>query len=45
MAGALAGAYYGVPKDIGHEVRGRLDERLSGVLALFEVRFVPESST
>ena len=45
MAGAIAGAHYGVPKAIKLEVRGRLDERLSGVLALFETRFLPEDGT
>jgi len=37
MAGAIAGAHYGVSVAIAEEVR----ERLSGVLALFEARFGP----
>jgi len=45
MAGAIAGAHYGVPKDIVLGVRGRLDERLSVVLDLHENRFLPESGT
>ena len=44
MAGAIAGAHFGVPKAIKLEVQGRRDERLSGVLALFESRFIPESN-
>jgi len=41
MAGAVAGAYFcSVPSEISDEVRGRLDERLAGVLELFEERFV-----
>ena len=43
MAGAIAGAHYGVPQAIALEVQGRLDERLSGVLALFENQFMPEA--
>lgn len=42
MAGAIAGAHYGVPMAIAKGVRGRLDERLSGVLALYEARFGPQ---
>lgn len=45
MAGAIAGAYFGVPKEIAREVRARLDERLSGVLALFEEQVMRESNT
>lgn len=41
MAGAIASAFYdGVPEPIEVEVRERLDERLAGVLALFEERFL-----
>lgn len=41
MAGSIAGAYYqSVPKEIDRHVRSRLDERLSGVLSLFEEKFI-----
>lgn len=41
MAGSIAAAYYhSVPTEIDLEVRSRLDERLSGVLSLFEDRFI-----
>ena len=41
MAGAIASAFYGgVPRPIDVEVRDRLDERLAGVLALFEERYL-----
>ena len=41
MAGAIASAFYdGIPKSIDGEVRERLDERLAGVLALFEDRYL-----
>lgn len=40
MTGAVAAAHYGgVPEPLASEVRGRLDERLRGVLALFEDRY------
>ncbi|MEM1387055.1 MAG: ADP-ribosylglycohydrolase family protein [Pseudomonadota bacterium] len=39
MAGSVAGAFYPIPAAIDREARGRLDERLTGVLALFEGRF------
>lgn len=39
MAGAVAGAHFGVPGEIDAETRARLDERLNGVLAAFEARF------
>jgi len=41
MAGAIAGAFYGVPDPIAAVVRARLDQRLYGVLALFENQFLP----
>lgn len=40
MAGVIAAAYYIVPKEIDTEVRNRLDDRLSGVLGLFEATFM-----
>lgn len=41
MTGAIAGAFFArIPMEIDSEVRSRLDERLSGVLSLFEKRFV-----
>ncbi len=41
MTGAIAAAFHGsVPQSIDEGVRGRLDERLGGVLALFEERFL-----
>ncbi len=40
MAGAVAGAFHGVPAEIDREVRARLDERLNGVLAAFEARYL-----
>ena len=39
IAGAVAGAYYGVPPEIEAEVLGRLDDRLRGVVARFAQRF------
>jgi ADP-ribosylglycohydrolase len=39
IAGAVAGAYYGVPPDIAAEALGRLDDRLRGVVARFTGRF------
>ena len=39
IAGAVAGAYYGVPADIVSEVLSRLDDRLRGVVSRFEERF------
>ncbi len=39
IAGAVAGAYYGVPADIEAEALGRLDDRLRGVVARFAERF------
>ncbi len=40
MAGTVAAAHYkGVGRAIDTEIRARLDERLNGVLALFESRF------
>lgn len=41
MAGSIAAAYYGgVPSTIEAPVRDRLDERLNGILDLFERRFL-----
>lgn len=41
MTGSIAGAFYqSVPTVIDLEIRSRLDERLSGVLNLFEERFI-----
>ena len=40
MAGAVAGAFHGVPGEIDAEVRARLDDRLRGVLEAFEARYV-----
>lgn len=39
IAGAVAGAYYGVPPDIAAEALARLDDRLRGVVARFAERF------
>ena len=40
MTGAISAAYYsGIPDAIDREVRSRLDERLNGVLSLFEESF------
>ena len=39
IAGAVAGAYYGVPLEIETEVLARLDDRLRGVVARFGKRF------
>jgi ADP-ribosylglycohydrolase len=39
IAGAVAGAYYGVPAEIEVEAFGRLDYRLRGVFARFRERF------
>jgi ADP-ribosylglycohydrolase len=39
IAGAVAGAYYGVPADIAAETLGRLDDRLRRVVARFAERF------
>ncbi|MCE9533774.1 MAG: ADP-ribosylglycohydrolase family protein [Planctomycetes bacterium] len=39
IAGAVAGAYYGVPADIATEAMGRLDDRLRKVVARFTERF------
>jgi len=41
MAGAVAGAFHGVPAEIDRETRARLDDRLNAVLAAFEARFLP----
>lgn len=40
MAGAVAGAFHGVPGEIDRETRARLDDHLSAVLRAFEARFV-----
>jgi ADP-ribosylglycohydrolase len=40
IAGAVAGAYYGVPQFIEQEVRSRLDDHLLAVLAQFENRYL-----
>ena len=41
MTGSISAAYYDdVPDSIDAEARGRLDERLQGILALFEERFL-----
>ena len=41
IAGAIASAFLGgVPEQIDEAVRDRLDERLAGILDLFERRFV-----
>ncbi len=39
IAGAVAGAYYGVPETIRTETRNRLDDRLRQVLDRFEQKF------
>jgi ADP-ribosylglycohydrolase len=39
IAGAVAGAYYGVPADIESETLGRLDDRLRDVVSRFSERF------
>ena len=39
IAGAVAGAFYGVPDPIRVEALSRLDDRLRGVVAEFETRF------
>jgi ADP-ribosylglycohydrolase len=40
IAGAVAGAYYGVPIEIVAEVTSRLDDHLRGVVERFSERFV-----
>lgn len=40
IAGAVAGAYYGVPAEIESEVLSRLDERLRGVVMRFGERYL-----
>ena len=40
MAGAVAGAFYGVPAAIDAEVRARLDDHLNRVLSDFEARYL-----
>ncbi|MFO0956884.1 MAG: ADP-ribosylglycohydrolase family protein [Isosphaeraceae bacterium] len=39
IAGAIAGAYFGVPGWIREQAVGRLDEHLAGMLAEFEERY------
>lgn len=39
IAGAVAGAFYGVPADIEEETLARLDTNLTRVIAEFETRF------
>lgn len=39
IAGAVAGAYYGVPAEIEAEALARLDDRLRGVVSKFAARF------
>lgn len=39
IAGAVAGAYYGVPKDIATEAMDRLDDRLRAVVTQFVERY------
>ena len=40
MAGAIAGPFHSVPQGINHDVRARLNERLNGVLSLFDQKFI-----
>ena len=40
IAGAVAGAYYGVPTHIEHEIMSRLDEQLRAVTQQFVDRFI-----
>lgn len=40
IAGAIAGAYYGIPRVIEQEVMSRLDDHLRSVTKEFEARFV-----
>jgi type I restriction enzyme M protein len=39
IAGSIAGAFYGVPKDVGDVVLSRLDDRLREVVGRFNLRF------
>lgn len=39
MAGSIAGAFYKIPEEIDLETRRRLDDRLLGVLRLFEEKY------
>jgi ADP-ribosylglycohydrolase len=41
IAGAIAGAYYGVPKGIRDQAVGRLDDHLRAIVEEFESRFPP----
>lgn len=41
MAGAVAGAYYGVPEDIAQKANSYLDERQKEILHRFEAKFIP----
>lgn len=40
ITGSIAGAYYGVPKDIKDRAINYLDERLKDILVQFENRFI-----
>ena len=39
IAGSIAGAFYGVPKDVEEIVLSRLDDRLLDVVERFNLRF------
>lgn len=39
IAGAVAGAYYGVPSDITEQTLNRLDDHIRSVIARFDARF------
>jgi len=43
MACAIAGAFYKIPPDIERQARSYLDQRLAGILDLFEARFMASS--
>lgn len=45
IAGAVAGAYYGVPADIAAEALGRLDDRLREIVDRFAERFAGGKSS
>lgn len=43
IAGAVAGVYYGVPAAVESETLARLDDRLRGVIARFQERFLDKA--
>ena len=44
ITGAIAGAYYGIPKTIGENTLSFLDKRLVDVLSRFEEKYVNRNS-